>query len=367
MDNLVKLDAKRSGTRAEELDKGLRARVIGQDRALKTVVSMYEVFSAGLSNPARPIGSFLFLGPTGSGKTKVVESAAEIFFGKEQAMMKINCGEYQHSHEIAKLIGSPPGYLGHRETKPIFAQASLAACCNADYDFTLILFDEIEKASDALWQLMLGILDKGQLSMGDGATTDFRRTIIFMTSNLGAREIKSLQEGGIGFALSAQQSVQAQDDTDQKIYRTASDAAKKRFSPEFINRIDKIVVFRTLTEDHLRQILDLELALVQKRIDELALDPFSFQCTQDAKDFLLAEGLDPKYGARHLKRSIERFLVHPLARLIATQQVVLGSKLVVHLEDGELEFYRDDVNGNSPYQFVYGSQAEPKVFAELQM
>jgi ATP-dependent Clp protease ATP-binding subunit ClpB len=296
-----------------------------------------------MTNPTRPFGTMLFLGPTGSGKTHVVEAAAEILFGDRNAVVKIDCAEFQHSHEIAKLIGSPPGYLGHRETRPMLNQENLEKYHTKRDPFTLVLFDEIEKASDSLWQLLLGILDKGTLTLGDNSKVDFSQTIIVMTSNLGAKEMSDLISGSIGFAP-ARGKNEAEDDLDQKIYRTALDAAKKRFSPEFMNRIDKVVVFRSLKHAQLQRIIDLELRAVQRRIDEGAGERFSFVLTDAAKEFLLSEGIEYRYGARHLKRAIERFLVAPLANLSATGQVRLGDVVVVDM-DGEtkkLTFFRDE-------------------------
>ena len=294
-----------------------------------------------MTNPSRPLGTLLFLGPTGSGKTRVVEAAAEVLFGDSNAIVKIDCAEFQHSHEIAKLVGSPPGYLGHRETPPLLAQENLNARRTLRHPFTLVLFDEIEKASGALWQLLLGVLDKGTLTLGDNRPVDFSQTMIVMTSNLGAREMSELVTGSIGFAPPRGTSM-AEDELDQKIYRTASEAARRKFSPEFMNRIDRVVVFRSLKPEDLSGILDLELALVQRRIDKGAGERFTFLLTDQAKQFLLSEGIELRYGARHLKRAIERHLVVPLASLSATRQVLLGDSLVADFVegDGHLSFYR---------------------------
>src|SRR5688500_14252130 len=283
-----------------------------------------------MNNPSRPVGTMLFLGPTVSGKTRVVEAAAEVLFGEPHAVVKIDCAEFQHSHEIAKLIGSPPGYLGHRETSPMLTQENLDKAHTDDTKVTFVLFDEIEKASDSLWQLLLGILDKATLTLGDNRRVDFSRTVVIMTSNLGAREMSDMISGGIGFAP-GKSGGKPRDDSeiDTKIYRTALEAAKRKFSPEFMNRIDKVVVFRSLKEHHLRRILDIELASVQDRITESAGTKFIFECTDPAKEFLLNEGIDLKYGARHLKRSIERFLVYPLSNLVATQQVETGDFVTI--------------------------------------
>jgi len=272
----------------------------------------------------------LFLGPTGSGKTRVIEAAAEVLYGDPNAVVKIDCAEFQHSHEIAKLIGSPPGYLGHRETSPMLTQENLDRMHTDDMKVSLVLFDEIEKASDSLWQLLLGILDKATLTLGDNRRVDFSKAMVIMTSNLGAREMSELISGGIGFAPGKGSKTPNDTEVDQKIYRTAVEAARRKFSPEFMNRIDKVVVFRSLKEHHLRQILDLELQAVQDRIMQSAGTKFVFQCSETAKDMLMKEGLDYKYGARHLKRAVERFLVYPLSNLVATGQIGLGD--LVHVD-----------------------------------
>jgi ATP-dependent Clp protease ATP-binding subunit ClpB len=339
---LVSLNPEAKSPRAQEFEEGLRARVVGQDRAIRSISALYQVFHAGMTSTARPLGTMLFLGPTGSGKTRVVEAAAEVLFGDTNAVVKIDCAEFQHSHEIAKLIGSPPGYLGHRETAPMLTQENLDKRHTERDPFTLVLFDEIEKASDSLWQLLLGILDKATLTLGDNRRVDFSQTMIFLTSNLGAKEMSELITGSIGFAP-ARGATLIENDLDQKIYRTATEAARRRFSPEFMNRIDKVIVFRSLKHQELRQILDIELRSVQRRIDEGAGERFTFVLTEEAKEFLLSEGIELRYGARHLKRAIERFLVNPLANLSATGQVRVGDVLLIEFdkESGKLGFFLD--------------------------
>lgn len=325
---------------AQEFEDKLSSLIVGQDRAVRRITGLYQIFLAGLAHPGRPVGTLLFLGPTGSGKTRVVEAAAEVLFSDANVVTKIDCAEFQHSHEIAKLIGSPPGYLGHRETAPMLTQENIDRSHTDKVKLSLVLFDEIEKASDALWQLLLGILDKATLTLGDNRRVDFSRAIVIMTSNLGAREMSELISGGIGFAP---KSGVVDTEVDQKIYRTAVEAARRKFSPEFMNRIDKVVVFRSLRDEHLRQILEIELHAVQERITRGSGNKFVFKCTDAAKKFLLDEGIDFKYGARHLKRSIERFLVYPLSNLIATGQVGFGDLLIVDYspEIGKLVFSRD--------------------------
>src|SRR3989442_1357486 len=328
-----KLDPEQRSLESQEFEAALRQKIVGQDEGVQSLVDLYQVFCAGLNSPGRPVGNLLFLGPTGSGKTRIVEAAAEILFGDPRAVIKVDCAEFQHSHEIAKLIGSPPGYLGHRETSPMLTQENLDRMHTDELKVSLILFDEIEKASDSLWQLLLGILDKATLTLGDNRRVDFSHSMVVMTSNLGAREMSELISGGIGFAPGKGARQNNDTDVDQKIYRTAVEAARRKFSPEFMNRIDKVVVFRSLKEHHLRQILDLELQAVQDRIMASAGTKFVFQCSEPAKDMLLQEGLDLKYGARHLKRSVERFLVYPLSNLVATSQVGLGDLVHVDLDE----------------------------------
>ncbi len=336
------LDPQLKCPRAREFDEELSARIVGQENAIHDMSSLYQLFLAGLNQTNRPLGTLLFLGPTGSGKTRVVEAAAEVLFGDSRAIIKIDCAEFQHSHEIAKLIGSPPGYLGHRETSPLLTQENLNRFHTDEVPLSLILFDEVEKASDALWQLLLGVLDKATLTLGDNRRVDFSRTVIVMTSNLGAREISDLVKGKIGFSAARKPNGMPEDANylDEKIRRTAIQAASRNFSPEFMNRIDKVVVFHSLNEQHLRQILELELRALQDRIMSSANTKFVFQCSGAVKEMLLREGIDYKYGARHLKRSIDRLLLLPLSNLVATEQVTSGDAVYVDLNDSgsDVEF-----------------------------
>jgi ATP-dependent Clp protease ATP-binding subunit ClpB len=333
IEETVLLDPDQKSPRAQDFEDRLGARIVGQERAVRRMSGLYQIFLAGMNPPNRPIGTMLFLGPTGSGKTRVIEAASEVLYADPNGVVKIDCAEFQHSHEIAKLIGSPPGYLGHRETSPMLTQENLDRMHNEELKLTLVLFDEIEKASDSLWQLLLGILDKATLTLGDNRRVDFSKCMVVMTSNLGAREMSELISGGIGFAPGKGVKNPHDTEVDQKIYRTAVEAARRKFSPEFMNRIDKVVVFRSLKEHHLRSILDLELQAVQDRIMMSAGTKFVFQCSDEAKDMLLQEGIDFKYGARHLKRAIERFLVYPLSNLVATGQIGLGDLVNVGLSD----------------------------------
>jgi len=341
------LDPTRRSNDAREFESTLRRKIVGQDGAVEKVVEIYQMFLAGLNPPGRPVGNLLFLGPTGSGKTRVVEAMSEALFGDARACIKIDCAEFQHSHEIAKLIGSPPGYLGHRETHPLLTQEALNQWHTDKLKLSILLFDEIEKASDSLWQLLLGILDKATLTLGDNRRVDLSQCIIVMTSNLGASEMGNLVDGGLGFA---QKPKLVDSSLDDKIDRTAVEAARRKFSPEFMNRIDKAVVFKTLRPEHLEQILEIELGMVQQRIlAAAAANQFVFNCTAKVKSYLLHEGTDPKYGARHLKRAIERHLVFPLANLVATGQVKLGDFLRVDLDaEGSLMFVKEAENAMVP-------------------
>lgn len=331
-EKMILLDPDLKSPRAKDFEDNLSSFIVGQERAVRRMSGLFQIYLAGMNNPSRPIGTMLFLGPTGSGKTRVVEAAAQVLFGEPHSVVKIDCAEFQHSHEIAKLIGSPPGYLGHRETSPMLTQENLDKAHTDNTKLTFVLFDEIEKASDALWQLLLGILDKATLTLGDNRRVDFSKTVVIMTSNLGAREMSEMISGGIGFAPTKSNKNQDDNEIDTKIYRTALEAAKRKFSPEFMNRIDKVVVFRSLKEHHLRRILDIELRGVQDRITDSAGTKFIFECTEPAKEFLLGEGIDLKYGARHLKRAIERFLVYPLSNLVATEQVETGDLVTIDFD-----------------------------------
>ncbi len=343
-----KLDPSQTGSEAERLHSDLRKLVIGQEEAVEQIVNIYQTFRSGMTSPGRPIGNLLFLGPTGTGKTRLVEAMAESLVGDAKAVLKIDCAEFQHSHEIAKLIGSPPGYLGHRETHPLLSQEVLNQYHTDKVKISFVLFDEIEKASDALWNLLLGVLDKATLTLGDNRRVDFSRAMIFMTSNLGAAEMGSIMRPNVGFATSEVERRRAvgepDADLEARISRAGVEAARRKFTPEFMNRIDKVVVFRSLGSDELGRILSLELNMLQQRIfNSTSTTPFVFSVSSDARAFLLREGTDLKYGARHLKRAIERSLVHPLSNLIASEQVRGGDLIRVDFDRdlGHLVFVKE--------------------------
>jgi ATP-dependent Clp protease ATP-binding subunit ClpB len=332
-----KLDPSRTGREAAKLIGDLRRLVVGQEEAVDQIVNIYQTYLAGMTSPGRPIGNFLFLGPTGTGKTRLVEAAAESLVGDVRSVLKIDCAEFQHSHEIAKLVGSPPGYLGHRETHPLLRQEALNQYHTDKVKISFVLFDEIEKASDSLWNLLLGILDKATLTLGDNRRVDFSRAMIFMTSNLGAAEMGSILRSNLGFAASENERRAAFGAADEDLYakitRAGIEAARRKFTPEFMNRIDKVVVFRSLGTEELSRILSIELNQLQQRIFKSpGIPPFVVSVTGEAREFLLREGADMKYGARHLKRAIERALVHPLSNLIASHQVRGGDLLQVDFD-----------------------------------
>jgi ATP-dependent Clp protease ATP-binding subunit ClpB len=363
-----KLDPTQTGQDAEKLYADLHKRIIGQNEAIDHIVNIYQMYLAGMNGPGRPIGNFLFLGPTGSGKTRLVEATAESLIGDARAMIKIDCAEFQHSHEIAKLIGSPPGYLGHRETHPLLSQEVLNQYQTEKMKLSFVLFDEIEKASDALWNLLLGILDKATLTLGDNRRVDFSRTLIFMTSNLGATEMGSILRPNLGFAASEIEKLhgsgQMDEGTRDKISRAGVEAARRKFTPEFMNRIDKVVVFKPLGQTELRKILGLELNILQQRIfNSSTTTPFVFTLSEPAKDHLLAEGTDMKYGARHLKRAIDRALVQPMSNLIATQQVRGGDLIKVDFDsqDRGLTFAKEaeDMPAYAMVQMMEASSNPP--------
>jgi ATP-dependent Clp protease ATP-binding subunit ClpB len=335
MPKLTLLDPTETGRQAKDLANQLHRLVIGQDEAIHQIVRAYQVHLAGLSPVGRPIANFLFLGPTGSGKTRIVEATADSLLKDSRSVIKIDCAEFQHSHEIAKLIGSPPGYLGHRETHPLLSQETLNQHHTETVKLSFVLFDEIEKASDALWNLLLGILDKATLTLGDNRRVDFSAAMIFLTSNLGATEMSSLIRPRLGFSAPSFDQTASNAKVSARISSAGIAAARRKFTPEFINRLDHIVVFRSLGNEELRRIVDIELAMVQERIQAAAANKtFVVNVSDSAREFLLAEGTDVRYGARHLKRAIERLLVQPLSNLMASGQIQSGDCIrVIHQDN----------------------------------
>lgn len=326
------LDVLQNSSAAQTVLSTLKRQVVGQEDAVCILVDMVEEFQAGFATPGQPAGNALFLGPTGSGKTHTVEMLCKGMFGDERACIKIDCGEFQHSHEISRLVGSPPGYLGHRETHPVLTQEALAQYHTNDLKLSVLLFDEIEKASDALWNLMLGILDKATLTLGDNRIVHFDNVIILMTSNLGAAQMGLVVgDGGIGFDAPLIELAKV----DAKLEKVAVDAAKRKFPPEFYNRINNIAVFKTLTESQIAEVLNIALGTMQTRLLFNSKVKFFFHVKPSAKAALIKEGFSPKYGARHLTRAIKKNIVTPLARLVASGQLLERDVVLIDNPTGE--------------------------------
>lgn len=317
------LDPRRLSTEARKLRQGLSSRVIGQPEAIEAVTTFHQIWLSGLSDPNRPIASFLFLGPTGTGKTRLVESLGEVLFGDRRAMLKVDCAEFSHSHEIARLIGSPPGYLGHRDTPPFLSQENLDSHQTRQYPITLLLFDEIEKANDALWMLLLGILDKGTLTLGTNEQVDLTRCLIFMTSNVGADQFDRLYDQPLGFQVGNQGAAPDREDLSESIH----EATRRVFSPEFLNRIDRRIVFHSLGQQEYKRILELELGYVRRRVQSRV--NLELRCTPGARRYLLQRGTNPRYGARPLRALLETEVLFPIASLISSEQLHEGDRLQV--------------------------------------
>jgi ATP-dependent Clp protease ATP-binding subunit ClpA/CheY-like chemotaxis protein len=311
----------------------LSQKVVGQPAAMQCIVPYLYMFQAGLAPDGRPAGVFLLLGPTGTGKTRTVEAIAEILHGSAKNLLKIDCGEFQMEHEVAKLIGSPPGYLGHRETPPMLTQQQLQAVTSSQCALSLVLFDEIEKAAPSLSRLLLGILDKALLRLGDNTTVNFEKSLIFFTSNLGAREMMREMHPEIGFHTG---SPRERTDLASKLESIALAAVRKRFSPEFVNRIDAVVTYQPLDAEALGTILDQHIDELQRHVNSrLGERCFTLDISPESRQFLLRKGTSEEYGARELKRTLHRQLTQPLATLVARGQVEPGARVYVDVRDDQ--------------------------------
>jgi ATP-dependent Clp protease ATP-binding subunit ClpA len=304
----------------------LSRKVVGQPDATRLIVPYVQMFQAGLAPEGRPVGVFLLLGPTGTGKTKTVEALADTLHGSEKNMVKIDCGEFQLEHEVAKLIGAPPGYLGHRETQPMLTQQRLNASTSERSELSLVLFDEIEKAAPSLTRLLLGVLDKGVLRLGDNTSVNFEKSLVFLTSNLGSREMLREIHPDFGFQSAG---AGPRPDLTGKLRSIGMVAVRKRFSPEFINRVDCIITYQPLSLEALTLILDQQIADLQNHVNtRLGERSFTLEVPIETRQFLLERGTSAEYGARELKRTIHRYLTQPLATLVATNQVAPGARVL---------------------------------------
>src|SRR5450432_1283402 len=311
----------------------LSQKVVGQPAATKVIVPYIQMFQAGLAPEGRPVGVFLLLGPTGTGKTKTVEALADVLHGSEKNVLKVDCGEFQVEHEVAKLIGAPPGYLGHRETQPMLTQQKLNAVTSEKCSLSLVLFDEIEKAAPSMTRLLLGVLDKGLLRLGDNSTVNFEKSLVFLTSNLGAREMLREINPEFGFQSAR---IGERADITSKLQGIGLGAVRKRFSPEFVNRIDCIITYQPLTVESLSTILDQHIVDLQNHVNtRLANRSFTLDVPFETRQFLLRKGTSAEYGARELNRTIHRHLTQPLATLVATNQVSPGARVLVEVAEGE--------------------------------
>ncbi|MFN7920641.1 MAG: AAA family ATPase [Bryobacteraceae bacterium] len=310
-----------AATPPEDLRAALAARIIGQSTAVESVVPYVEMHQANLAPEGRPAGVFLLMGPTGTGKTKTVEALASILHGSEKNVLRIDCGEFQLDHEVAKLIGAPPGYLGHRETQPLLTQNRLNSVTSDRSNLALVLFDEIEKAAPSLTRLLLGVLDKGVLRLGDNNSVNFERSLVFLTSNLGARQMMKALRPDFGFHSGTVDHSAA-----DKLEKIGMVAVRRKFAPEFVNRIDRVVTYRPLTDPMLSQILNIQIEELQRLINvRLGGRAFTVDVTPTARRFLLENGTSVEYGARELKRTIHRSLVQPIASMVAQGAIEPGS------------------------------------------
>jgi ATP-dependent Clp protease ATP-binding subunit ClpC len=291
--------------------------VIGQDEAVQLVADAIIRARAGIKDPRRPIGSFIFLGPTGVGKTELAKALAEAMFGDENAMIRIDMSEYGERHSTARLVGAPPGYVGYEEGGQLTEK-------DRRKPYSVVLFDEVEKAHPEVFNVLLQVLDDGRLTDSKGRTVDFRNTVIIMTSNVGAQTIR--KGGALGFTASREA-----DYTDMK--DRVMDELKKQFRPEFLNRLDDQIVFHPLAEEHIREIVDLMSDDLRKRLRE---NDIHFVLSDEAKAFLAKEGYDPQYGARPLKRAIQRHIEDQLSEALLSGSVRKGDLVKIDAEDGKL-------------------------------
>lgn len=318
-----------------DLLKALSSKVVGQPGALEAIVPYVHMYQAGLAPEGRPVGVFLLLGPTGTGKTRTVEALADAVHGSEKNVLRIDCGEFQMEHEVAKLIGAPPGYLGHRETVPLLNQQRLNAVTSERSNLSIVLLDEIEKAAASMNRLLLGVLDKAMLRLGDNTTVNFERSLIFLTSNLGARGMSRQMRPEFGFDALLEG---ARPNLNRKLESIAVNAVKKKFSPEFVNRVDVISTYYPLGAEALERILDHQIEELRRHIRvRMGTRAFAVEVTGEARQFLLTRGTSIEYGARELKRTVHRHVIQPLAMEVTRGNLGPGGGALIDW-DGESDY-----------------------------
>ena len=293
-----------------QMEDKLRQRVIGQDQAIVVVADAVRRARAGLQDPNRPLGSFLFLGPTGVGKTELTKALAEFLFDDEHALARIDMSEFMEKHSVSRLIGAPPGYVGYEEGGALTEVVRRRP-------YQVILFDEVEKAHHDVFNILLQVLDDGRLTDGQGRTVDFRNTLIILTSNLGAEHLAALLEGQPAEAAREQ----------------VMEVVRRAFRPEFLNRLDEIILFNRLGRNEMKRIVDIQLQYLERLLAERKI---SLEVDEDAKAWLADTGYDPVYGARPLKRVIQRQLQNPLAKMLLAGALKDGETVQVSVQDGQL-------------------------------
>lgn len=311
-------------TEAEKLlqmEERLHQRIISQDRAVAAVSDAIRRARSGLKDPRRPIGSFIFLGPTGVGKTELAKALAEFLFDDEDALLRVDMSEYQERHTVSRLVGAPPGYVGYEEGGQLTEAVRRRP-------YQVILFDEIEKAHPDVWNALLQILEDGRLTDGQGNVVDFRNTVIIMTSNLGTQYAPK-GGGALGFRTPGEPA------EGEKLRLEIEEALKKTFRPEFLNRIDEVIVFERLTKEDVKRIVDLQMKDIGKRLEEMGL---SITLTEAARDWLAEKGFDPNFGARPLRRTLQRLVESPLSKKLIRRELKPGDRLQIDVEKGELVF-----------------------------
>lgn len=352
---MKRLDHRRQSDAVRKFEEELESRIVGQHKALMEIVNSFSRLTGGIRNPERPLLTLLFMGPTGVGKTETVKILAKTLFGNKKAFTRVNCQEFASPHQVAKLLGSPPGYVGS-DVEPILSQNNIDKHHKEAYEkkhgvfhkekgyverffpeekdhfLSIVLFDEVEKADPVLWNSILGILEDGHLTLGNNTEVDFTRSIIVLTSNVGSVEMSNLLKGQMGFST--------KENLDKDIEQEAIKAARAVFPYEFLNRFDSMVVFQSLKQQDLFRVLDIYISDLHSRVVETS-NPFILECTARVKQFLVDEGTDPRFGARPLRRAFEKFIVNPLSNLISTNQIRAGDLITASLEHGKVIFLRE--------------------------